>query len=211
MYASRVLQSQELRFRAISPSAGLALLIGIGGAFAQSGNQAAQDQGKARRRQSGRRHQGQSAQDRRIRRGPAGHQRPGRKPGMRLARPPRGEPDVAGRPRYRLPPSRPLRPVRLPGGHVQATFRCLTRFGGQIDDKVPRSLSDRIQACWINPAPSRRPPLRHPRSRAVRDRRQCLARTGRFTFAGARSSGTGGASEIAAGSNRPERSELFVV
>ena len=38
---------QELRFRAISPSAGLALLIGIGGAFAQSGNQAAQDQGKA--------------------------------------------------------------------------------------------------------------------------------------------------------------------
>src|SRR3979411_3285560 len=38
-----------------------------------------------------------------------------------------------------------------PGGHVQAAFRCLTRFGGQIDDKVPRSLSDRIQACWINP------------------------------------------------------------
>ena len=23
-----------------------------------------------------------------------------------------------------------------PGGHVQATFRCLTRFGGQIDPKV---------------------------------------------------------------------------
>ena len=38
-----------------------------------------------------------------------------------------------------------------PGGHVQASFRCLTRFGNQIDDKVPRSLSDRIQACWINP------------------------------------------------------------
>jgi hypothetical protein len=38
-----------------------------------------------------------------------------------------------------------------PGGHVQATFRGLTRFGDQIDDKVPRSLSDRIQACWINP------------------------------------------------------------
>ena len=38
-----------------------------------------------------------------------------------------------------------------PGGHVQATFRCLTRFGDQIDDKVPRSLNDRIQACWINP------------------------------------------------------------
>jgi hypothetical protein len=39
-----------------------------------------------------------------------------------------------------------------PGGHVQAAFRCLTRFGSQIDDKVPRSLGDRIQACWINPA-----------------------------------------------------------
>src|SRR5258708_29661844 len=38
-----------------------------------------------------------------------------------------------------------------PGGHVQATFRCLTRFGSQIDDKVPRSLGDRIHACWINP------------------------------------------------------------
>jgi pyruvate/2-oxoglutarate dehydrogenase complex dihydrolipoamide acyltransferase (E2) component len=38
-----------------------------------------------------------------------------------------------------------------PGGHVQATFRCLTRFGSQIDDKVPRSLTDRIHACWINP------------------------------------------------------------
>jgi hypothetical protein len=39
-----------------------------------------------------------------------------------------------------------------PGGHVQATFRCLTRFGSQIDDKVPRSLDERVHACWINPA-----------------------------------------------------------
>src|SRR3954447_8400130 len=38
-----------------------------------------------------------------------------------------------------------------PGGHVQAAFRCLTRFGDQIDDKVPRSLDTRIQARWINP------------------------------------------------------------
>jgi hypothetical protein len=38
-----------------------------------------------------------------------------------------------------------------PGGHVQAAFRCLTRFGSQIDDKVPRSLDDRVHACWINP------------------------------------------------------------
>src|SRR6516162_8721098 len=39
-----------------------------------------------------------------------------------------------------------------PGGHVQAAFRCLTRFGAQIDDKVPKSLSDRVHACWINPS-----------------------------------------------------------
>jgi hypothetical protein len=38
-----------------------------------------------------------------------------------------------------------------PGGHVQATFRCLTRFGTQIDDKVPRSLDARVHACWVNP------------------------------------------------------------
>jgi hypothetical protein len=39
-----------------------------------------------------------------------------------------------------------------PGGHVQAAFRCLTRFGSQIDDKVPKSLDDRVHGCWINPA-----------------------------------------------------------
>ncbi|MDO4950644.1 MAG: lipid-binding protein, partial [Bacteroidales bacterium] len=27
-----------------------------------------------------------------------------------------------------------------PGGHVQATFRCLTRFGGEIDPKVADTL-----------------------------------------------------------------------
>ena len=38
-----------------------------------------------------------------------------------------------------------------PGGHVQAAFRCLTRFLPQIDDKVQNSLSNHIHACWINP------------------------------------------------------------
>jgi hypothetical protein len=38
-----------------------------------------------------------------------------------------------------------------PGGHVQATFRCLTRFGGQIDPKVAETLNSRVHACWINP------------------------------------------------------------
>jgi hypothetical protein len=39
-----------------------------------------------------------------------------------------------------------------PGGHVQAAFRCLTRFFALIDPKVPESLSGRVHACWINPA-----------------------------------------------------------
>ena len=38
-----------------------------------------------------------------------------------------------------------------PGGHVQAAFRCLTRFAAQIDDKVPNSLRDHVHTCWINP------------------------------------------------------------
>ena len=38
-----------------------------------------------------------------------------------------------------------------PGGHVQATFRCLVRFGA-IDPKAPESLNNRVHACWINPA-----------------------------------------------------------
>jgi hypothetical protein len=39
-----------------------------------------------------------------------------------------------------------------PGGHIQATFRCLTRFGGEIDSKVPESLDRHVHACWINPS-----------------------------------------------------------
>jgi len=38
-----------------------------------------------------------------------------------------------------------------PGGHIQATFRRLTRFGGEIDSKVPESLDRHVHACWINP------------------------------------------------------------
>jgi pyruvate/2-oxoglutarate dehydrogenase complex dihydrolipoamide acyltransferase (E2) component len=39
-----------------------------------------------------------------------------------------------------------------PGGHIQATFRCLTRFGGEIDSKVPESLDRHVHAYWINPS-----------------------------------------------------------
>ncbi|WP_284416442.1 MULTISPECIES: beta-1-3, beta-1-6-glucan biosynthesis protein [unclassified Bradyrhizobium] len=38
-----------------------------------------------------------------------------------------------------------------PGGHIQASFRCLTRFVAQIDDKVPNSLNNHVHACWVNP------------------------------------------------------------
>ena len=38
-----------------------------------------------------------------------------------------------------------------PGGHVQAAFRCLTRFGNQIDPKVAETLDSKVHACWINP------------------------------------------------------------
>ena len=38
-----------------------------------------------------------------------------------------------------------------PGGHIQATFRCVVRQGA-IDPKSPESLSARVHACWINPA-----------------------------------------------------------
>jgi hypothetical protein len=38
-----------------------------------------------------------------------------------------------------------------PGGHVQATFRCVVRQG-PIDPKTADGLNSRIQACWINPS-----------------------------------------------------------
>ena len=39
-----------------------------------------------------------------------------------------------------------------PGGHVQATFRCVVRFGATIDPKVAETLNGRVHACWVNPA-----------------------------------------------------------
>ncbi len=38
-----------------------------------------------------------------------------------------------------------------PGGHIQASFRCLIQHGSNIDPKAADSLNARIQACWINP------------------------------------------------------------
>jgi len=38
-----------------------------------------------------------------------------------------------------------------PGGHIQATFRCLVRQG-DTDPKAPDALNTRIHGCWINPS-----------------------------------------------------------
>ncbi len=41
-----------------------------------------------------------------------------------------------------------------PGGHIQATFRCVVRQGSidpKADPKAPGSLSARVHACWLNP------------------------------------------------------------
>jgi hypothetical protein len=38
-----------------------------------------------------------------------------------------------------------------PGGHIQATFRCMARQG-EPDPKAPEALNSRIHTCWINPS-----------------------------------------------------------
>jgi hypothetical protein len=129
---------------------GLVFLIGTGGAFAQSGN--AQDQpGKpptansADAPKDNQRKTDEFVEAQQVINGPAGNPECvwlGRRV-VRLMW--RDDLDTA------------FRHLDLydrfgcPGGHVQATFRCLTRFGGQIDDKVQKSLDDRVHACWINP------------------------------------------------------------
>jgi hypothetical protein len=55
-----------------------------------------------------------------------------------------------------------------PGGHIQATFRCLILHGNNIDPKAADSLNARIQACWINPSePSIPTPAPAPATAAV--------------------------------------------
>jgi hypothetical protein len=38
-----------------------------------------------------------------------------------------------------------------PSDHIQVTFRCVVRQG-KIDPKSGEALSERVRACWINPA-----------------------------------------------------------
>ncbi len=37
-----------------------------------------------------------------------------------------------------------------PGGHIQATFRCILRQG-DIDPKATDTVNNRVLSCWINP------------------------------------------------------------
>src|SRR6187455_132493 len=132
-------------------AAGLALLIGSAGAFAQSGTPNPQDQSKqpsanaADASKDNQRKSDEFVEAAQAINGPGGNPECvwlGRRV-VRLMW--RDDLDTA------------FRHLDLydrfgcPGGHVQASFRCLTRFGATIDDKVPRSLNDRIHACWINP------------------------------------------------------------
>jgi hypothetical protein len=38
-----------------------------------------------------------------------------------------------------------------PGGHIQATFRCMARSGGP-DAKPTGDINKDVQTCWVNPA-----------------------------------------------------------
>jgi hypothetical protein len=147
----RVVQTKNAILRHLAVP-GLVLLLGLGSAFAQSGDNHAQDQsGKpgtpnpADAAKDNQRKTDEFTEAAQVINGPAGN------------------PECVwlGRRVVRLmwvdDLDTAFRHLDLydrfgcPGGHVQAAFRCLTRFGAQIDDKVPKSLSDRVHACWINP------------------------------------------------------------
>jgi len=138
------------RFAAASLIAGLAFLVGSGGALAQSGTPAPQDQktppaNAADANKDNQRKTDEFVEASQAINGPAGNPECvwlGRRVVSLMWR---DDLDTA------------FRHLDLydrfgcPGGHVQAAFRCLTRFGGQIDPKVAETLSSRIHACWINP------------------------------------------------------------
>jgi hypothetical protein len=142
------------QFAATLAISSLVVLIGIGGASAQSGNPAP-DQGKAAAQPAdaakeataqNQRRTDEFAEAAQVINGPAGNPECvwlGRRV-VRLMW--RDDLDTA------------FRHLDLydrfgcPGGHIQAAFRCLTRFGAQIDPKVAETLDSRVHACWINPA-----------------------------------------------------------
>jgi hypothetical protein len=142
-------RSAVLRHLAVS---GLALLIGIGSAAAQSGTPAPADQGKpAAAGSTEAPKENQHKTDEFVE-------------ASQTINGPAGNPECVWLGRrvvvlmYRDDLDTAFRHLDLydrfgcPGGHVQAAFRCLTRFFSLIDPKVPDSLSSRVHACWINPA-----------------------------------------------------------
>jgi hypothetical protein len=148
----RVFGFQNAVLRRLAAS-GFALLIGIGGAAAQSGDLRTQDQSKpaatspaapADAAKDNQRKTDEFVEASQTLNGPAGNPECvwlGRRVVVLMWR---DDLDTA------------FRHLDLydrfgcPGGHVQATFRCLVRFGA-IDPKAPESLSGRVHACWINP------------------------------------------------------------
>lgn len=146
----RVLQTRNAVLRHLAIP-GLALLIGIGSALAQSGDTRAQDPKAPATNTADTAKDDQRKTDQFVE-------------ASQAINGPAGNPECVwlGRRMVRLmwldDLDTAFRHLDLydrfgcPGGHIQATFRCLTRFGASIDSKVPESLSGRIHACWINPA-----------------------------------------------------------
>src|SRR5918992_4183774 len=131
-------------------AAGLALLIGSGGALAQSGSPTPQDQGKAPANAADANKENQRKADEFVEAAQAINGPAGNPECVWLGR------RVVGL-MWRDDLDTAFRHLDLydrfgcPGGHVQAAFRCLTRFGA-FDPKAPDSLTGRVHACWINPA-----------------------------------------------------------
>jgi hypothetical protein len=138
---------------------GLALLLGVGGAIAQSGDLRAQDQNAKQPAQQQNTNPASAAE--------AAARDSQRKTdefaeAAKAINGPAGNPECVWLGRrvvvlmWRDDLDTAFRHLDLydrfgcPGGHVQATFRCLVRFGA-IDPKVPDSLNSRVHACWVNP------------------------------------------------------------
>jgi hypothetical protein len=148
----RVFGFQNAGLRRLAAS-GFALLIGIGGALAQSGDLRTQDQSKpnaanpADVAKDGQRKTDEFVEASQAINGPAGNPECvwlGRRTVILMSH---DDLDTA------------FRHLDLydrfgcPGGHVQATFRCLARFGlvGVNDAKATADVNARVHACWINP------------------------------------------------------------
>ncbi|MGJ5179804.1 beta-1-3, beta-1-6-glucan biosynthesis protein [Bradyrhizobium oligotrophicum] len=146
----RVLQSKFSVLRLVA-SLGLMVIVGAPGAFAQSGNDHPQDQKPQAANPADVSKENQRKADEFTEAAQA------------LSGGPAGNPECVWLGRrlvqllYRDDLDTAFRHLDLydrfgcPGGHVQASFRCLTRFIAQIDDKIPNSLSNHVHTCWINP------------------------------------------------------------